>query len=393
MRLRRSLFLEPLAVEGNGVADAAQSANDAPGDSSTPRENEDSQPSDERKDSSPSGEKPSGYQKALDSLRPDDEEGSPLPGDGDSVGDDESAGDKDGQPGEGSKPADVLSQADTEAFKKAFDERPEWKGILTLAGPNAKKVMPLLRQVYQRETALGQQVSEMQPMADIGRRIRAATEDEAASANAVALVEKWFAGEPEALDILKNLTADLEKRLGRVLQSDDLVKKKEAIQRKLQDGLITEDDAEEQNAMLLEIEKSRAETQKASRNAKQFQAGRQDEQLNSLIQSRTMALNEWEKNGPLKNTDYASRPELRNRVLADAKEMVREREQELGRLLNATEIVEVAEKSYRSVVDFVSSFLPKTTRSRVATGQSSSATANARPRTYGEALNRAEQML
>gem|GEM_PF-5152545 len=394
----RRVLLIPQDGDGGG-AGAETTQDDAPQDSfPATRQTGDSQPQaadDHRPGSSPAGEdQPSAFESALSALEPEEEgEGSPLPGEANTDGADATGADKDGQAQAKSTPEDVHSQNQEQAFTKAFDQRPEWKGVLSLSGQNAEKVKPLLRQIYQRETALAEQMDQIKPMAEVGERLRRAANDDTVANNAVALVERWFAGDAAALTMLDELKADLQRRLGVVVSSPDLLERSKTIDRKVNDGLIDEETAAEHRALVLETEKARAQAKQATGRVQQTEAAQQGQAIEKLIAARTESLNDWEKNGPLKNPDYAGRPELQTRVLNDAKILVVQREYELGRMLNAGEMVESAKQAYDGVMNLVRSLQPKPTRQRAISGNGSSATAAVRPRNFEEAVNRAEQVL
>lgn len=395
--IARRILLFPGDGDGGGDGTLQTAHDDAPQDSSpATRQPGDSQPpaDDPGPESSPAGETPSAFETALGGLEPDEEQaGSPLPGEAETGGEGATAASQDGQAGAKPTPEIVHSQEQEQAFTKAFDQRPEWKGVLSLSGQNAEKVKPLLRQIYQRETALAEQMNQIRPLAEVGERLRRAANDDTVASNAVALVERWFAGDAAALTMLDELKADLQKRLGVVVTSPDLLERSRSVEQKFNDGLIDEDTAAEHRALLLETEKARAAARAANGKVQKTEAEQQGVQIERLIASRTTALNDWEKNGPLKNPDYARRPELQNRVLNDAKLLVAEKEQQLGRMLNAGEMVKVAQEAYDGVMTLVTAILPKPQRQRAIHGNGSSATAAARPRNFDDAVNRAEQVL
>lgn len=379
---------------GQGAAEATPPSAAPSGESQPPSGAEPPKPQDDKPPgSSPAGE-PTGFEKALDALQPEGTEGSQPPGGAGPDGGDKAAGHKDGQPAAAAKPADpALPKEQEAALTKAFDERPEWKGILTLAGANAEKVKPFLRQVFQRETALAGQIETLKPDAELGGRLKAAAVDEHAAANAVALVERWFAGDPAALGMLKELSNDLETRLGQTLSSPDLVERARKIDEQVDALKLTSEEAAAKKADLIEIEKARAGTKAATGKVKQTEQAQQQQRVEQIITQRTTALDDWEKLGPLKNPDYASRPKLRERVLNEAKLLVTERETDLNRVLNASEVVAVAQQAYESVMGFVSEVLPKPREERVTSGGGPSGGVKPRPKSYSEALDSAGSVL
>lgn len=405
MRLFNRFLLSPEGGEGNGNEEnppGSSPASDQGG--SQPQVGGDKPAGDSNSDdlsapSSSAGEKPNVFDESSHLLNAEGAEGSPLP-DGGQDGKASDAAAKDGQAAAQAKPGPVLSQDSEAQFAKAFDERPEWKSLNTLLGDKAKEAKPFLRQLFQRETQLGQQVETLKVPAQLGERVRRALSDgspeenRVAAENAVALVEMWREGRPEAVTMLENLLADVKGRIGLTLSSPDLVERARKIDEQVDSVRMTPEEGQQRKADLLEIEKSRAGQKRAEGQQKQTERQQVQARNEQLIADRTTALNEWEKLGPSKNPDYANeKTGLRMRVIREAQLLVGEREAQTGRLLSPQELVEVAKQAYEEVMTFAGGLLPKAREERVPLTGSSSGKAIASPRTYQEALDSAAAIL
>lgn len=376
----------PAGGSGEAAPGSPPATGDQPGDSPPPT-------GDQPTDSPPSGAEPeSNFAKALNGLQAEDEpaDDSPPSQAAQPAGDGAPKAKTD-EPANGAPKPPTAPDLSHE-YEKAFNERAEWKGLLALS-KDPEKAKPLLRQVLQRETALAGQIKQLQPVAELGQRLRAATKDDTATANAVALVEAWFAGKPEALGMLKELQGDLETRLGQRLTSPDLVAKAAKIDEALEAMHLLPEEAAERKAELLEIEKARAGQRQAENERKQTESQKQSEAVEKLIEARTVALNQWEELGPLRNPDYANRPEMQQRVIADAQVKITEREAKLGRMLNPAEMVECAQAAYDDVLKFLTGFLPKPQAQRLPPGGGSSRSGLPKAKTFGEALDSAAEVL
>jgi hypothetical protein len=271
-----------------------------------------------------------------------------------------------------------LSQAGQE---KQFTERPEWQKALKLVAPEkAKEMRGILRSFYEREAATTKQLEVFKPSHERVERLRKAVGDEGVE-NSIALVELWQRGDERAEAMLTELLTDLQTRRGAKLSSPDLLKKAEALKQKVEQGLMDEAEAEEENKLLSELERTRAGLKQTEAEKQASHKATQQAAYEKMMTEHTTALNDWEAQIVKSDPDYLFRKDdgtptiqdnVKNQAFAEINNLMATKQ---GPVTIAEKLA-IVKKAYQQQKAFASQ-RTRTTRIPVTTNGSSR---NVRPK-------------
>ncbi len=244
-----------------------------------------------------------------------------------------------------------------------------------------------MRGLYERETAMHQQIEQQKPILNTFERLKAATGGVEHVESTVDLIEKWQKGDPKALEMLDILRNDLLQRTGSVLTSPDLMQRNRDIDSELQQGTLDETQAQQKRNDLLEIEKARVTARRSEAEVKQRDQREQQTTVESQIQAAEHAGNEWEKATMSKDPDYPSLKEaVESKALALANQHPSVR---AGKVLTPAEAVKILDDSLAWAKAQVAKWQPKAKPRNGLNGHgnSSSATSRRQPANATEEFN------
>ncbi len=281
--------------------------------------------------------------------------------------------------------APVLSQAQEQALNKAFDERPEWKAILSATPKDKQKeVRGAMRGIFEREGVLNSTLERVKPAVEKFERLRRGVGDDQAVENTIQLVELFQQGNPKARDMLITLLNDLDARTGMVLTSPDLIKRGLDIEAQLTDGSMDEAQAKQARADLLELQKSRVGKQQSEAERQRQQEAETQRSFETQQTEMVNAADAWEKTTMAKDPDY---PALKPLVEDRAYRIGNERQNKLkGRLLNGAEMKQVLDDALKQIKEEAGKLQPKPKPRQVLNGNGSSATSRRQPANEREAF-------
>jgi hypothetical protein len=347
-------------------------------------------------ESSPAGESAeSTFSQTVDRLekgeKPAAGESPPTETEPESSAADEAMGETD-EPPKAKPEADdkVLSQSDDEVLRKSFSTRPEWKKALDLVPDEKKHAMrKALQPILLREQRTLTEIERLKPAGDRIERLRKAVGDDGVE-NTIVLVEGWQHGDENAEKVLENLLQDLRARRGTVLGDKDLVDESEDLDRRVAEGEIEAEQAEKRRRELSELQKHRAESKRVQVQAESSAQEQAKARVERIVQDRTTAINDWEKQTSSRDADY---PKLQKLVVDRARRLADEKQSESQQLLSPAEMVKVLQESYESVKSELGHMLPKPQKRTPITGGGSSLTSRAKPKDDTEAFfQRIEQL-
>ena len=358
-------------------------------------------------DSSPQGDKqPGSISEALEKVAlempPEETEGAGAEGDqGDSNGStaetsptseaesgetesDADAGPKDGQQakeGNGTTGADV-----------PFHTRPEWQSamkVLNTLPDKGAAIKPILREAFQRETRVQEQLRAIQPQAEATMELQRIVGGEKEFAAMKNVVRGFAAGDPAVLPVLRQMVQQMERTTGEVITSTDLIQRQQKLQQQFDEGLIDQAEFQEQSGLLKEVEKTRAGKKQVETQLQTTAQTQQQQQQAEAIQQRTTALNSWESDIRQRDPDFGNVTDVNDPKHGEtvADQVFDAISLKFMQKPNASteELLQAAKNAYQRAKGAA----PKPTlrTSRVATSQSSSVTGKQKPRTLREAMD------
>lgn len=297
---------------------------------------------------------------------------------------DADAGPKDGQPakeGQGTTGADV-----------PFHTRPEWQNAMKVCATLPDKgaaIKPILREAFQRETRIQEQLRAIQPKAEATEELQRIVGGEKEFAAMRNVVRGFAAGDPAVLPVLRQMVQQMEKSAGEVIQSPDLIQKQTRLQQRYDEGLIDQTEFQEQSELLKEVERTRAGTKRVETQQRAAQQTQTQQQQAEAMQQRTTALNSWEENIRQRDPDFGNVTDVSDPKHGDsvADQVFDAMSLRIMQKPNASteELLQAAEKAYSRARQGKPSQPLRT--QRVATSQSSSVTGRQKPRSLREAMD------
>lgn len=242
--------------------------------------------------------KPEAAQDSADGDAEGQADGSPLheKAEAGQAGPNGAAGKKDGQP-------DAKGKADG-SLNVPFAQRPEWKGLIAIAGEKKGEAIKLLRPVFEANQQLTERVKGLQPMADIVGELKTYTGDEEGFAKMRSIV-KTYASEPDqAIPILEDMLKDARQRAGLEITSPDLKARLAEIDDKARRGVLDADEAEAWKADLAAAETARATGNRAKATLEQSQTQKQQERQQAEAHARLVSINQWEESIKERDPDF-----------------------------------------------------------------------------------------
>ena len=253
---------------------------------------------------------------------------------------------------EGQKPeakaAADLSQSESE---KTFTKRPEWlrvtKIVDSLGKEAGKEVRTTLRELFEKETVLTQELTKARPAVEWVTQYAAEAGGELGVANTLKFFKTFNHDPANAVPFLEQALADARKRAGLVIQSPDLIDQQKQLEQAVADGAITPEQAEQRRKELTEVESSRAVVKRvtAKTEAEQRQAAerQQAEQQAQWVQQTDAAEAAWTEAKGKVDPDFATlKPTFDKFAQLEAIEFQTANK----RLPNPAEAKQILEKAY-----------------------------------------------
>lgn len=279
---------------------------------------------------------------------------------------------------------DEVSKEDAE-FEKRFTERPEWKATQKLVAKGKEKEMRgIMRNLYQKQNTLHNQVDKLKPEAERLDRIRKRVGDEGVE-NTIRLIESWHDGDEHAEKLLTDLLTDLKARRGTVLSDPDLIQESKELDQQLADGQITPEWAQKRKGELLKLQRSEAQRRQSETRTQEVLKKAEHVNVQQLVSERTNAINQWEAGVSRNDPDY---PKLQNTVIRYAKAAIAEKQGPNDPLLTPAEMVEVMQESYLAAKKDAKGWQAKPQPHTPVTGGTPSGNKRPAPRTPEERFNR-----
>lgn len=279
--------------------------------------------------------------------------------------------------------------------EKAFTARPEWQAALKLVPKDKQTEMrKLLRPLLERETHLAGELKRVKPDLDAVKELRTSLGEDGVS-NGFALMKLWHRGDPKAKEILTELLTDLETRTGARLSSPDLIKRQAKLKQDVESGLVDADEAQEQEAILLELERTRAGLNHSKSEREAAVKAEAEQKFDQMVKNHTQAINNWEAQVAKSDPDYLFRkdkdtPTLQENTLNQAIREINDLAAQQGdKPVTLEQKLEICKRAYAAQKKFV------TQRNRpVRTpirDQGSSGTSRPKPQTDMEILEELER--
>lgn len=260
----------------------------------------------------------------------------------------------------------------------AFDKRPEWQALKTLPKEAADKIKPVFRKLMESENGLREKVKSLEPAQQAYQRLRASTGDEIGFNNAMQVIEQYANDPAASVPMLERLLADAKARGGLEISSADLKGKAAEIQKLVDDGILSDEQAKSQREVLLEAEKARAAKLQAENKIKATERQTVDRQTQELIDSRRAAIDAQGKIAWGKDPDF---PKLQNRFIDRGTLALEERTaKEGGRWLTNDEVSETLLEAWKQVKEETLALLPKPKATRAVLNTGSSRTSSGPPK-------------
>lgn len=244
---------------------------------------------------------------------------------------------------------DALLHSEQEKVTAKYTERPEWHKLTAIADKvgkaEGKEVRATLRELYQHQDALQQQVEKSKPALEVVQEMfQSVGNSEQGFNNMRTLIKNFEADPANAVPMLEVLIQDAKKRAGLVVSDTQLASEEQKLQEKLNDGLITEEEAEQRRQELLEVQqarlsKSQAEQREQAERQRREQAARKAAET-ELEQIEARWVSEKQKSDP----DYTALESLHGAFIQ--KNAIKFHNDN-GRLPNTTEAISLLEKSYK----------------------------------------------
>ena len=324
------------------------------------------------------------------------------------------AGEEAGEDGSPAKPETAEATAAEQAVKDeqarqaadaekgsdaAFNERQEWKDLATAMPKEAwDKARPIVRKLMERESALNGQLAESKPMVEAARELKTLAGDDKGFEFMRGVVRMFAAGDPKGIPIMEKMLEQMRERNGMVIQSPDLSAKTAAIDKAVQAGQLTEEQAQARKADLLEVEKARAGEKRTQGELEAQRQREQQSRVEAQTRANQTALDDWESSIRTKDADFGNVTEE-----SDPQHGVSKADQVMSELTaslqarpprNQQELVAAAQKAYDVVSRRMAAYLPKPRAIKAPIGSdSSSRTAKVKPKGFKETAEAATSIL
>jgi hypothetical protein len=281
----------------------------------------------------------------------------------------------------------------------AFNERPEWKDLSQAMPKEAwDKARPIVRKLMEREGALNTQLAQAKPDLETLKEFKTLTGDENGFEFFRQVTRLFAASDPKGIPILEGMLKQLRERNGMVIQSPDLSAKTAEIDQAVQNGQLTDEQAQARKADLLEVEKARAGQKQTQAQLDQQRQREQQAQVETQTRANQTALDSWESSIRTKDADFGNVTEE-----SDPQHGVSKADQVMSELTaslqakpprNQQELVAAAQKAYDVVNRRLAAYLPAPKPIKAPLGSDvSSRTAKVKPKGFKETSEAATGIL
>lgn len=260
--------------------------------------------------------------------------------------------------------ADDLSQLESEN-NVSFPNRPEWKAVETalkdVPKPQKEVVLKQVRGLMERTNAVTKQLDAVKPDVEaVAELIRECGGTRQGFDNYRQFTKTFNADPGSAVPMLKTLLADAEKRAGLVIQSPDLLTEAQKVDKAVQEGEISPEQAAQRRKELTELETHRAATK---RTTDQTEQAKREQQQRASRESEAAVLAEmdtteatWTAAKAKADPDFSKVQTLFNKY---AQLEAIEFNSTNKRLPNANEAKQILEKAYKDAKEQALSFQPR----------------------------------